>query len=283
MNPSNRINPKEFDPITHKLRSFFRGKGFLEVHTQHYLSILAACEDPATVAPFIYRGQVWPLPQTGQMQLEYELLTNPDVPGFYCSSTSFRNEPDPVPGRHDLIFPMFEFETHGDMVVLEDLEVELLSFLGFADLYKGRVNLYSFCPYKDVAEYYGVRELTAEHEIRMYEDGGPVIFLKHFPQYTSPFWNMRKDGDYANKIDVLLYGMETIGSAERSTNPDEMREQFYAISNGMYSRMLFSQFTKERVVKELEEFLALPMIPRCGGGIGMTRMIRAMKLAGILK
>ena len=96
------------------------------------------------------------------------------------------------------------------------------------------------------------------------------------------FWNMKKMGEHANKIDVLLYGMETIGSAERSTDPDEMRQQFYSISNGMYARMLFSQFTKERVETELEKFLGLPMIPRCGGGIGMTRMIRALKLAHLL-
>ncbi|MDP3769855.1 MAG: amino acid--tRNA ligase-related protein [bacterium] len=277
MSVANRINAKEYDFAAHILRSFFRGKEFLEVPTQHYLSILAACEDPATVAPFIYKGQVWPLPQTGQMQLEYELLTNPDVPGFYCISTSFRNEPDPVPGRHDLIFPMFEFETHGGIETLFQLEKDLLIFLGFGpfeSFYRGL--------YADIAKDYNTRELTADHEEHLWREFGPVFFLTHFPLYTSPFWNMKKIGEYANKIDVILYGMETIGSAERSTNPDEMREQFYTISNGMYSRMLFSQFTKERVVEELEAFLALPMIPRCGGGIGLTRMIRALKLAGIL-
>ena len=33
-------------------------------------------------------------------------------------------------------------------------------------------------------------------------------------------------GKHANK-DVIIHGVETIGSAERSTNKDEMREQFY--------------------------------------------------------
>jgi hypothetical protein len=31
------------------------------------------------------------------------------------------------------------------------------------------------------------------------------------------------------------------------------------------------------VEKELNEFLALKFFPRCGGGIGMTRMIMAVK------
>jgi len=51
---------------------------------------LAACEDPTTVATFNYAGEKWPLPQTGQMWLEYELLKNPDVPGFFVLSDGAR-------------------------------------------------------------------------------------------------------------------------------------------------------------------------------------------------
>ena len=86
------INPKKFTEATTLLRSFFLARGFQEVHTQNRLSILAACEDPTTVATYNYAGEVWPLPQTGQMWLEYELLNNPDVPGFFCISTSYRDE-----------------------------------------------------------------------------------------------------------------------------------------------------------------------------------------------
>ena len=82
-----------------------------------------------------------------------------------------------------------------------------------------------------------------------------------------------------NKIDVILYGMETIGSAERATDVEQMREDFYTISNGDYARLLFKQFGRQRVVQELEEYLSLPMIPRFGGGIGLTRMGRAYNFA----
>jgi hypothetical protein len=70
--------------------------------------------------------------------------------------------------------------------------------------------------------------------------------------------------------------METIGSAERSTDIEQMRETFHTITNGEYAELLFKLFGKERVEKELEEFFELSFFPRVGGGIGMTRMIAAL-------
>ena len=57
---SSLISPYEFTEVTHQLRSFFDERGFQEVHTQNRLSILAACEDPTTVATYEYSGQIWP-------------------------------------------------------------------------------------------------------------------------------------------------------------------------------------------------------------------------------
>lgn len=269
------INSRDYHNAVKKLRHFFEEKGFIEVHTQSRLSILAACEDPTTISTYNYAGNLWPLPQTGQMWLEYELLRNPEASGFYCISTSYRNEPNPIEGRHDLIFPMVEFEFSGTMVDLFLMERELIEYLGLAE------TRYSIprIRYDEAAKKYGVKELEAEHEEMLQQDFGPVVFLTDFPQYTSPFWNMKKNGEFANKIDVILYGIETIGSAERSTDPDEMRHLFHTISDGMYADILFAQFGKERVQKELETFLSFDFFPRVGGGIGMTRMIRALKLA----
>ncbi len=271
------VDPREYDFALSLLRDFFRSKGFTEASVQHRLSILSACEDPFNVAIFNYAGEVWPLPQTGQMWLEHELLHNPYVPGFYCITTSYRQEPEPEPGRHNLIFPMFEFETRGSMDALEDLEVAFLRYVGF-----GKGKSYYFESYRDTAQYYGVRELTGEHETMMGKEFGPVCFLKDFPEHTSPFWNMKRQGDIAKKIDVILHGIETIGSAERSTDSEEMRERFYGISEGAYAKQLFAKFTKERVERELEKFFSLDFFPRCGGGIGMTRWIRALKLEGLM-
>src|SRR5262249_48856361 len=105
----------DYSRTTGKMREFFVGRGFVEVPVQGRLSILAACEDPKTVRKFSFTNTIWPLPQTGQMWLEYELLKNPGVPGVFCVTTSYRDEPTPIPGRHERIFPMFEFESHGGM------------------------------------------------------------------------------------------------------------------------------------------------------------------------
>lgn len=268
-----------FSEVVNKLRSFCLAKGFCEVSTQDRLSILAACEDPSTVATYQYMGEVWPLPQTGQMWLEYELLTQPELPGVFCVSTSYRNEPNPVPGRHKLIFPMFEFELKGSIDELQQFETELLEYLGF-----GERSGFHYKTYDELKDHYKTKELSHAHENKMYDDFGPVVFCRDFPAYTSPFWNMKKKNDtHSHKIDVIIGGHETIGSAERSSNAKEMSDEFYTISNGKYAQKLFDLFGKERVEKELREFLALNFIARSGGGIGLTRMIDAMKKEGLVK
>ena len=267
------IDPEKFTNATTQLRSFFLAKGFQEVHTQNRLSILAACEDPTTVATYNYNGEVWPLPQTGQMWLEYELLTRTASSGFFCISTSYRAEKEIVEGRHDTIFPMFEFEFPGDIKDLEKMERELCEHMGFGNG-QGIVDK----DYLEWCEYFKVEELEHKHEDAMCKSWqGRVCMIKNFPNYTSPFWNMRQNGDgTAAKIDVIISGQETIGSAERSDDPKEMRDQFMSISDGMYADLLFEKFGQERVEKELDDFLSLDMIPRVGGGIGITRLLHAM-------
>lgn len=272
------VNPKKFSFVINQMRTFFLQKNFLEVHTQNRLSILAACENPHSIATFDYMGEIWPLPQTGQMWLEHELLLNPKTPGYFCASTSYRNEKNPIKGRHNRIFPMFEFEMHGTIDELQKLEEELCEFLGFGDK-----NTYPEGEYVELAKKYNVETIEDEQESEIYKEKGEVFFLKNFPESTHPFWNMkRNEKGTANKIDVLLHGMETIGSAERSCDADEQRNSFYNIEDGKYAEKLFSLFGKERVEKELEDFLSHDFFPRSGGGIGVTRMIRAMELSNLL-
>jgi aspartyl/asparaginyl-tRNA synthetase len=263
---------KTYNSLVQKMREFFLGRGYLEVPAQSRQSILAACENPFSIATYTYDGVVWPLPQTGQMWLEYELLKNPEWPGVFCNTTSYRDENNPIPGRHEKIFPMFEFESKGTMEDLKKMEEDLLVHLGFGSPVE--------CRYDDVcAEYGGVEILEDEHESRMWAEKGHCVSLQEFPIRTSPFWNMKHRGDgIFNKIDVILYGQETIGSAERSSDKEEMRRMFYTISDGGYAAKLFELFGKDRVEKELEEFLSFDFFSRYGGGIGMTRLARAYKL-----
>ena len=51
------IPPKDFHACVQKMREFCLSKGFVEVHPQSALSILAACEDPRTVRDFEYGGK----------------------------------------------------------------------------------------------------------------------------------------------------------------------------------------------------------------------------------
>jgi aspartyl/asparaginyl-tRNA synthetase len=269
----NMKNTETYHELVQKMRTFFLEKGFKEVPAQSRLSILAACENPHSVSTFTYNGEVWPLPQTGQMWLEYELLKNPEWEGVFCITTSYRDEKEPIPGRHEKIFPMFEFESKGTMEDLIKLEGDLLAYLGFADEMT-QVNYDDVC-----AEYGNVPILEDEHESRMWKEKGNVISLQNFPIRTSPFWNMKHKGDgIFSKVDVILFGQETIGSAERSVDKEEMRNLFYSITDGGYSQKLFQLFGKERVEKELEEFLSFDFFPRFGAGIGLTRMARAYEL-----
>lgn len=260
-----------------KLREFFIAKGFIEVPVQSRLSILAACEDPVTISQFEFGNEIWPLPQTGQMWLEYELLTHPEVSGVFCISTSYRNEQHPIPGRHDMIFPMFEFESRGNLHDLISLEKELLAHLGFASPARE-------LEYLEVAKFYATDALEAEHETEMKSDFAPIVFLTNFPFATHPFWNMKHQGQgIFAKVDAIIHGMETIGGAERSCNAEEMRENFYRVSDGQYAQKLFAMFGRERVEQELNRYLDLLMTPRFGAGIGITRMVRALKQEGVLQ
>ena len=277
------MNIFEYSDAVKRMREYFQDKlGYVEVPAQSRQSILAACEDPATISQYIFSGINWPLPQTGQMWLEKELLENPDLPGVFCVTTSYRNEPNPIPGRHDKIFPMFEFESHGDMDELIKLEMELLDHLGFR---RGHhQSIYPRVKYDEYSKLCGVDDLGYAEEESLCADYGDVTFLTDFPQRTHPFWNMKHGGNgIYNKVDVIIHGQETIGSAERSTDVAEMYEQFRTISDGEYANLLFNHFGKKRVEDELEKYLEFDMFDRFGGGIGVTRMVRALEMSGLLK
>ena len=147
------------------------------------------------------------------------------------------------------------------------MEKELCEYIG---LPLDQINVKT---YKDWQEKFDTDELDHDHE----ESIGLGMITK-FPEWTSPFWNMARndDGATSKKIDVILNGMETIGSAERSTDKEQMRETFHTISDGQYAELLYKLFGKERVEKELEEFLEFDFFPRSGGGIGMQRLMTAL-------
>ncbi|MFA6006725.1 MAG: amino acid--tRNA ligase-related protein [Candidatus Paceibacterota bacterium] len=274
------VSPEEYHRARQKLQEFFTKKGLTWAVAQQRLSILSACENHLSIALHAFAGQTWPLHQTNQMELEKMLLENQGSTGYFCDTTSYREEPTPKKGRHNLIFPMVEFELPGNFEVLLAFLQDLVQHLGFVKAPAPVVD------YRDYAKKCGVEELGDEHETQLFRELGPVVMLVDFPMSTSPFWNMRLDGGpgekIARKCDVIVCGQETIGSAERSCDPEQMRKSFRAVSGGDYARTLFARFCSGRVLEELEDFLSLPFFPRCGGGIGMTRLIRATRMVGLI-
>ena len=61
-----------------------------------------------------------------------------------------------------------------------------------------------------------------------------------------------------------------------------MRYNFLNQTDGAYANLLFSKFGQKRVMQELDKFLSYDFFPRFGGGIGVNRMARALKLEGII-
>lgn len=279
------IVPQDFNKLNSKLRDFFIKKGFVETFPQPKLTILAACEDPKTVKSFEFDGNIWPLPQTSQMHLESELMLHEkNLDGLFCLTASYRDEPNPIDGRHFKSFPMFEFEHKGNFQDLISLLIKLSVHLGLSD--NKDIPIFT---YNELCDHYSTNELTSEHENLMWKEYGDVVGITHFPEKTSPFFNMSYAGidkktkeKIYNKVDFIICGQETFGCAERSNDSNQMRFSFNSISNGEFSKLLYDKFGKNRVEEELEEFLSLPMIDRYGAGIGLTRLARAMKIKELI-
>jgi aspartyl/asparaginyl-tRNA synthetase len=276
MKNTKNVKTEIYSELIQKMRTFFLNKNFKEVPDGIRLSILAACENPHSIVSYSLTSEdgnpiTYPLQQTNQMVLEEQLLENPDWDGVFCITTSYRDEKKPIDGRHKKVFKMFEFETKGDMQDLIKLQSELLEYLGFDKQIE--VN------YEDMCNEYDTSILEDEHETKMWKEKGSVISLQNFPLRTNPFWNMKhNNNNLFKKVDVILYGQETFGSAERSCDVKEMREMFYKIEDGKYCGKLFELFGKERVEEELEDFLSYNFFPRVGCGIGMSRLLRAYEL-----
>jgi aspartyl/asparaginyl-tRNA synthetase len=268
------ISPKIYNKVIKNVRNYFYELDYIEAYTQNRLSILAACENPGSIAEFTYLDKTWPLIQTNQMHLEWELLTRcKNEKGlFVTSTTSSRWERDPVQGRHDYIFPMVEFELPGNFEKMLDIEKGLLQHLGYGDSDK-----FPVIEYEDACSKYNVSEIDHKEEKMLEDDYGPVVFLINFTRTSNPFWNMKRDGNIVKKCDVIMNGVETIGSAERSCNKQEMEHDFKTQSDGDYAKILYDKFGEERVLKEFNEYVNLDLFPRSGGGIGFTRLLKSME------
>ena len=102
---------------------------------------------------------------------------------------------------NDISFPSFSFD---DAWINDKYHWSLLTALTNGEYPEG--------DYLDICKKYNADELDNDHELQLQKDYGEVFFLKNFPFYTSPFWNMKADftTQNSNKIDVILAGQEKL-------------------------------------------------------------------------
>jgi len=94
----------------------------------------------------------------------------------------------------------------GGIEELLEMERDLAMHMGFGKFYDNKKENLPEGDYVDLAKKYNVNEIESPEELLIEKDYGPVFALKHFPLYTSPFWNMQMDGDISKKVDVILGG-----------------------------------------------------------------------------
>ena len=88
-------------------------------------------------------------------------------------------------------FPCSSLRLKGDLDALLVMEKELLDFLRIQASFM-RIELIQKENIRRIFVKNTKRdELEHSHEQKLREDYGPVYFIKNFPNFSSPFWNMR--------------------------------------------------------------------------------------------
>jgi aspartyl/asparaginyl-tRNA synthetase len=280
------INSKHYAYIIGKMRSYCDKQGLTECYLNDIPSVLSACENIDTLATYYWDGIKYVCPQTSQLLLEIMALNDgkEKFKGYYNICNSFRAEKDISNIRYRTQFPLFEIEGPWNQSEMIQFQKGLIRELGILPWHGDD---FPEINYADACEKYGVKEIGHDEEKRLCQDfNSPVVFLKDF-YCSESYWNMRKEGDFCKKVDVIIghpdvQPFETFGSAERSCNKDEMRQMFYTTSDGKYSKYLFDEFGKERVEKELNDYLNYDFFTRAGMGIGISRLVFACQSLGLL-
>lgn len=275
------FNPKHHEHLDVNTTSFIINKfkeviGGQEVYVQHLPSILAACENPHSILPFTYRStnDVYAMPQTNQMWLEFYLLENRVNDVCHTVTYSFRDEIDldkRLQSRTvNKSFVMFEFEKRGNFNDLITTITDLVNSIGFTSIYE--------VSYEDVCAEFNVSIIDDRIEKELNKTyNADVVLLKYFPERTNPFWNMKQDEKTKlyQKVDVIINGEECGGGAERSCDALNQLSKFYSIEDGKYAQRLFSEFGRDNTLAELTKYLKLQFFPRVGMGWGISRLVKA--------
>lgn len=307
-------DPADFHRFMKHTRQFLEDEGCIEAELSTLLDTYSNCESPDDAMPMRFLDPVsrqyeyFPAPQTLQMRQE-SLILDPSagVDGVFTSGVSYRREQDADFVRRMEMFNLVEFEKRGDFNALVGMLQRFFLSLGYKPEEVRIVN------YDDACKHFGVEEIDDEEERLLGpEFGAKVVQLIRFPEHTHPFFNMKRQGDVALKMDVIAGGWECVGSAERESDLALVKHHLATSVDGKYLDSLvrasmnldrlddgvpLSQVyeeAKQRVERDMGGYFALferldgesdaafkRRTTRFGGGISSRRIIRALKLDGL--
>lgn len=205
-------------------------------------------------------------------------VPNPmEIPrGYYCMNTSTRNESRAGDGRREFRFPITEceFAVETEESGLEELAQFLERMIVHLGFEKPARRYYT-----EECKIRGVKKLDDIDEADICNQAqNSVVLLMKFDEESDPYFNMRKNADGTfDKIDVLIDGVETVGSAVRSCNKDEMLDMLKKQDKGKYLTTMYKYFGEETIKNEVNDYFSYKFIPRCGLGIGTSRLIKALE------
>ena len=245
--PFTPISNIQYHYVINCIRLYFIEKGLIECCLQQKFPILSSCDES--------------FKHTHQFLLEYELLQNDKISGYFCVNNSNI--------EHTNSIPTVEFVINGDIHVLESFIQHLLVYLCYNNISEYTIKDYSYITNKLNAN---VNYLSNTVKQKIYTKFGPVFLLKNYPFNTAVHWTIKgniTDNTY-NKLVTILSGYESITSYEISSDKNDMLNQFNSMS---YNTHLGNT---EDVNEELNQYLSQLFVTRSYGKMFILEIITSM-------
>lgn len=242
--PFTPISNKQYHYVINCIRLYFIERGLIECCSQEKFPRLSSRDES--------------FKNTQQFYLEYELLQNASVTGYFCINN--------LNIEHANSTPTVEFVINGNIDVLETFIRDLLVYLGYHNISKYNIKDYSYITTKLNTP---VNYLSNSVKQKIYTKFGAVFLLKNYPFHTTVHWTIKNNiiNKTYDKLVAILSGHESIISYEISSNKNDMRNQFDSMSYNTYT---------DEVNNELEQYLSQSFTTRSYGKIFTLEIISSM-------
>ena len=254
--PFYQVSNNQYHYVSNCIRFFLLEKGLFECCSQHKFPILSSRDESSK--------------NTHQFYLEYELLHNSNVTGYFCVTN--------INIEHANYIPVVEFVINGDINVLESFTHDLLIYLCYPNISNYIVKDYSYITTKLNMN---INYLSNTIKQKIYNKFGATFLLKNYPSNTPAHWTIKQNNinDTYNKLVTILSGIESIVSYEISSNKYDMRNQF---NNMPYKTYFHDAFNSVEVNAELDQYLSQSFTPRSYGKIFTLSLIDSMVKEGLI-